>query len=253
MAESHEGGKATDVTRRAVLTGTTGLALGAMSAAASATKAAAATGSDKAADRDVPAAAKATSVAAAKKIAGAQDPYLRRKQLWVFDLLDTDHDGFVTRHDTMTFAHRLARLTGYTEDSPRAQQAVATVDLIWQEFVALPERVPDPTRLDPEEFVLVSATTLVQMPDMTLQYIGIVTNLAFAMADGDNDGRVTRADWIRLFTKVLGVERERSTRAWEVLDTERRGWLEYPEVLMAVTDFITSADPQAPGNLALDI
>lgn len=242
MAETGEGSKPTDVTRRAVLTGTTGLALGAVSVAATATEAAAAPRSDHAA-----------GPAAAKKAAAAQDPYLRRKQLWVFDLLDTNHDGVVTPYDTMTFAHRLARLTGHAEDSPRAQQAVATVDRIWEEFVAGPGWVPDPKRLHAEEFVLVAATSLVQLPDKTLQNIGIVTNLAFSMADGDNDGRVTRHDGIRLFTKVLGVERERSKHAWEVLDSEQRGWLDYPEILMAVTDFITSADPQAPGNLALDI
>lgn len=242
VAETREGINATDVTRRAVLTGTTGLALGAVSAAAMAAKAEATPLSDD-----------STGAAAAERVAAAQDPYLRRKQLWMFDLLDTNHDGVVTPYDTMTFAHRLARLTGHAEDSPRAQQAVETVDRIWQEFVTGPGWVLDPKRLHREEFVLVAATSLVELPDKTLQYIGIVTNLWFAMADGDNDGRLTRYDGIRLFTKVLGVERERSKHAWEVLDSEGRGWLDYAEILMAVTDFITSADPQAPGNLALDI
>lgn len=242
MAETPEGTQKTDLTRRAVLTGSTGLALGAVSAAVTAGTAAAEPNLDDAAVTKT-----------AEQVVATQDPFMLRKQLWTFDVLDTNHDGVVTPYDTMTFAHRLARLTGHAEDSPRAQQAVATVDRIMQEFIATPDWVPDPKRLHREEFVLVVANSLVELSDKTLQYIGIVTNLAFSMADGDNDGRVNRHDGIRLFTRVLRVERERSKHAWEVLDSEGRGWLDYADLLMAVTDFVTSADPLAPGNLALDI
>ncbi|UJB40405.1 EF-hand domain-containing protein [Streptomyces sp. A1-5] len=240
VAETPKGNEETNATRRTVLRGAAGLAAGAVPAVALTGEAVAAPRPDA-----------AVTIAAAERLAAAQDPYLRRKQLWMFEVLDDDGDGAVTPGDTMQFAHRLARLTGHAQDSPRAQQMVATVNRIWHALVVKPAWVPDPKRLDAEQFVVVMANSVAETPDKTLQYIGVVTNLAFAMADDDHDGRVTRDEAIRLGTEVLRVDRNHAEHAWEVLDADADGHLGYAEVLMAVTDFITSLDPRAPGNLAL--
>lgn len=192
-----------------------------------------------------------TTIAAAERVAAAQDVFLRRKQLWMFEIMDANGDGAVTPDDTMEFAHRLSRLTGHADDSPRAKQMVATVDRIWHALVVKPAWVTDPKRLDSEQFVTVMANSVAETPDKTLQYIAMVTNLAFAMADADHDGLITREEAIRLSTDVLQLGREHAEHAWSVLDADGDGYLGYAEYLMAVTDFIVSTDPDAPGNLAL--
>lgn len=191
------------------------------------------------------------TIAAAERIAAAQNPYLRRKQLWMFDVFDVNGDGAVTPDDTMAFAHRMARMTGYADDSPRAQQLVATMERIWHALVVKPAWVPDRERLGAEQFVTVMANSVSETPDKTMQYIGVITSLGFAMADADNDGLILREDGIRIGTEVFGLERHHVEHAWTVLDTDADGRLGYAEVLMAVTDFIIDVDPQALGNLAL--
>ncbi|MFI6689765.1 EF-hand domain-containing protein [Streptomyces sp. NPDC050485] len=195
--------------------------------------------------------AAAITIAAAERVAAGQDPYLRRKQLWMFEILDDDGDGVVTPEDTMQFAHRLARLTGHGNDSPRAQQMVATVNRIWHALVIKPAWVLDVRRLDAEQFVTVMANSVAETPDKTLQYIGVITNLAFAMSDSDHDGRISREESIRLGTEVLRIDQKHAEQAWGVLDADGDGYLGYAECLMAVTDFVISLDPKAPGNRAL--
>ncbi|MGH3852386.1 MAG: EF-hand domain-containing protein [Pseudonocardiaceae bacterium] len=193
----------------------------------------------------------ATTIAAAERVAAEQEPFLRRKQLWTFEIMDTKGDSAVTPEDTMQFAHRLARLTGHADDSPRAQQIVATVNRIWHALVVKPVWVTDPKQTDAEQFVTVMANSVAETPDKTLRYIGVATNLAFAIADTDHDGLISRDEAIQLVTEVLQVSREHAEHAWTVLDTDGDGYLGYADCLMAVTDFIVSTDPNAPGNLAL--
>lgn len=239
--ENVERGEGTaGVPRRAVIRGTAGLAVGAIAAGA---------GGEAAAEALSPEAR--TTIAAAERVAAAQDDFLRRKQLWMFEIMDAGGDGAVTPEDTMEFAHRLSRLTGHADDSPRAQQMVATVNRIWHALVVKPAWVTDPKRLDSGQFVTVMANSVAETPDKTLQYIGVVTNLAFAMVDADHDGLINRDEAIRLGTEVLQVDREHAEHAWRVLDADDDGYLGYAECLMAVTDFIVSTDPAAPGNVAL--
>jgi len=240
MSETPETADAAGVARRTVLRGTAGLAVGAAAVAA---------GSEAVASAAQPDAAR--TIADAERVVAAQVPYLRRKQLWMFKLADVNGDGVVTPDDTMEFALRLVRLTGYAEDSPRAKQLVATVKRIWQGLVAKPAWVPDTERLDAEQFVTVMANSIAQTPDKMMQYIGVVTSLAFAMADTDHDGLISREDAIRLDMEVLGKDREWGEHGWAVLDPDGHGYLGYAECLLTVTDMIISPDPNAPGNLAL--
>jgi len=238
-AEPTDQTNAAEVARRTVLRGTAGLAVGAVVA----------TGSEAAASPLKPDAVR--TIAEAERVAAAQNPYLRRKQLWMFEVMDANGDGVVTPDDTMQFAHRLAQVTGHTDASPRAQQMVATVNRIWHALVVKPAWVTDPKRLDAEQFVTVMANSVAETPDKTLQYIGVVTNLAFTMADVDHDGLISKDEATQLITEVLRVDRDHAEHAWKVLDVDKTGYLGYVECLLAVTDFIVSTDLDAPGNLAL--
>lgn len=192
-----------------------------------------------------------SSIVAAAAVVSRQDPLLRRKQLRAFEVMDVDGSGAITPSDTVGLAKKMASLTGYAEDSPRAKELVATVNEVWQEFVATPAWVVDPNRLDRDQFVTVMANSVVTKPDLTMRFIGVATNLTFAMADSDNDGRITKEDSIRLGVEILNVTREEAGTAWDTLDVTKDGYLNYTECLVAVTQFVTSTDPDAPGNLLL--
>lgn len=251
MGETPETGEPTDVTsgvaRRTVLRGTAGLGVGAVAGVAASGEAAARTSKPDA----------ATTIAAAERVAAAQDPFLRRKQLLMFKIADVNGDGALTPDDTIQLVHRLARLTGYADDSPRTQRMVATVNRMWQFVVTKPAWVPNLERFDAEQFVTMEANTIIEMPDKYLRNIGIVTNAVFAMADTDHDGLISRDEAIQIGTEFMAdtefaqVSRERAEYAWTVLDSDDDGYLDYADCLMAITDLLVSTDPNAPSNLAL--
>ncbi|ELS55825.1 putative calcium binding protein [Streptomyces viridochromogenes Tue57] len=235
-----------EVTRRSVLRGTAGLTVGAAAFLVSGPEATAASGSDIA-----PTPAEVASQLAAAKIAADQNPLLRHKQLRAFELLDVDGDGFVTKADTVSLARRFAAFTEGGVDGPMTGQLIAAIGQMWNALVAKPKWVPDTGRLSPQDFVVVMANSVAVTPDKTLQYIGLITNLTFTMADADGDGVLQREDAIRLGMAAANETREEAETGWKALVTADPERATYAEVLLAVTDFVTGVNPASPSNLAL--
>lgn len=89
------------------------------------------------------------------------------------------------------------------------------------------------------------------MPDTTMLYIGVLTNLTFAMLDDDNDGLITKAGAKRLGTEIVKLSDDEAEQTWAAMRTANPAQMTYEEALIRVTDFITSTDPQAAGNRLL--
>ncbi|MBK0869902.1 hypothetical protein INP57_24105 [Saccharopolyspora sp. HNM0986] len=159
------------------------------------------------------------AAAAAAGVAAEQDPLLRRKQVRGFEVLDVDGDGVVTPADTVRLANSFAGLTGNSPGSPRARQMVTAINEIWQTLVDNPVDVPDPRSLDVEQFVTVMANRIATMPDTTMLYIGVLTNLTFAMLDDDNDGLITEADAKRLGTEIVKLSDDEAEQTWAAMRT----------------------------------
>ncbi|MFD4922303.1 EF-hand domain-containing protein [Streptomyces goshikiensis] len=228
-----------EVTRPSVLRGTAGLTVGGPEAAAASV-------SDPA-----PTPAETASQLTASKIAAAQDLLLRRKQLRAFEVLDVDGDGLVTRADTASLARKFASLTESGADGPKAGELISSIDQMWDALVAKPRWVPDNGCLSPENFVTVMANSVAVTPDKTLQYIGVLTNLTFAMADADGDGVLQREESVRLGMAVFKETREEAETGWNALSTADPDRATYAELLLAITDFVTGVNPESPGNLVL--
>jgi hypothetical protein len=122
---------------------------------------------------------------------------------------------------------------------------------MWNALVAKPKWVPDTGRLSPQDFVVVMANSVAVTPDKTLQYIGLITNLTFTMADADGDGVLQREDAIRLGMAAANETREEAETGWKALVTADPERATYAEFLLAVTDFVTGVNPASPSNLAL--
>ncbi len=191
------------------------------------------------------------AAAAAGNGGAEQHPLLRRKQVRAFEVLDVDGDGVVTPADTVRLANSFAGLTGNSPGSSRARQMVTAINEIWQTLLDNPVDVPDPRSLDVEQFVTVMANRIATMPDTTMLYIGVLTNLTFAMLDDDNDGLITKADTKRLGTEIVKLSEDEAEQTWVAMRTADPARMTYEEALIRVTDFITSTDPQSAGNRLL--
>jgi Ca2+-binding EF-hand superfamily protein len=118
---------------------------------------------------------------------------------------------------------------------------------LWSEFKA-PYDTDNNDMLDRGEFRSSVISTVATQPDRVLLLVGNVANLLFGIVDTDGDGRITRDEHIRLGCAAFLIDRADAELSFDKLDTAGKGFLTVEGYLRAVTEFLTSPLPNAPGN-----
>ncbi|MFC8920559.1 EF-hand domain-containing protein [Streptomyces sp. WAC05374] len=171
----------------------------------------------------------------------------RRKYQRLFDVLDVDGAGVLTEEGCVRIAGVFARASGHSTHGRDPEELEGTIQEIWRAYVR-DGRPGHGARLTREDVPQEIAYDLAHNPDKVIRLIGSLSNVIFGMADADHDGRVRKEDAIRLGHAALTISHEEATKAWQRLDPHGTGHLDYETCLKAVTEFIVSEDPNAPGN-----
>lgn len=174
-------------------------------------------------------------------------PLRRRKLDRAFEVLDTDGTGFASEEQTVRLGREFARVSGYAADGPEMERLTAALRQSWRSLRDGQPVAP----LDREDFANQIAADLIHYPAKVVKLIGLVTNVVFGMVDRDNDGKITEAEVIRFSTEISKVTPEEAETAWNRTDVLGVGHLDYGTCLKAVTEFVMSEDPEAPGNWVL--
>ncbi|GAA1956878.1 hypothetical protein [Amycolatopsis minnesotensis] len=171
---------------------------------------------------------------------------LKRKHARFFEVLDADRNGSITEDDLTALGRKMAEATGHGEDSARARELSSTLREIWAEYDR--SLVDGRERLSRDDVVRILIDYGERRPDRLITFIGQLSNILFAMSDQDGDGKIDKEESVRLTPMVWSVTKAEAETAWSKIDVLNRGYLDYPQYLTAVTEFMTSVNPVAPGN-----
>jgi tellurite resistance protein TerC len=164
-----------------------------------------------------------------------------------FAVLDTDGDGAWQLADYEQQARRVCGSCGHAPGSPPGRAVAAGQRALFSALLVHMDADGD-QQITPEEFAAAAVHAIQDRP----RFDAAVTAAAGALiqaADRDGNGVLDAGEYARLGA-AYGAGPRRAARAFAQLDLDRNGVLDTTEFTQAVSQFFTSPEPAAPGNVA---
>lgn len=176
----------------------------------------------------------------------ALTPFQKRKLGKMFDTMDMNRDGLVERSDFRRRVDALARLRGWTEESP---EYARNLEFAMDEWQSLRESadVDDDARISREEF-LRYVDIFLDDRDAVRAYARGDAQLMFDAMDVDGDGRIAAAEY-RIYLEACGMDASAADEFFAHADLNEDGRMTRAEMSHAMEEYLLSDDPEAGGNL----
>jgi Ca2+-binding EF-hand superfamily protein len=172
----------------------------------------------------------------------------QRKLTRLFNLLDTDHDGVITRADYQARIDRLSAASGQAAGSAEHEALERGHMNDWQRTRSFADVNRDQQVVLPE--FLAANESLLSDREEFAAHGGTLVAITIGLVDTDGDGHVG-AEEFRRTIEGYGLSAEEAQTALARLDRSGDGRLSREELAQAVEEFFFSADPEAPGNWLL--
>jgi tellurite resistance protein TerC len=164
-----------------------------------------------------------------------------------FAVLDANRDGTWQLADYEQQARTLCTAFGHAPDSPPARAVAAGQRALFSALLAHMDADGD-QQISPDEFAAAVSRPVRDQLRFDAAVAAVARSLIQA-ADLGRKGVLDPAGYTRL-TAAYGASARQAARAFAQLDLDRNGVLDAAELTQAITQFFTSPDPSAPGNLA---
>ena len=164
-----------------------------------------------------------------------------------FAVLDANRDGTWQLADYEQQARALCAACGHAPDSPPGQAVTTGQRVLFTVLLAHMDADGD-QRITLDEFAAAVGRPVADQSRFDAAVTSAVRSLIQA-ADHNGTGALDQAGYARI-TAAYGASAGQAARAFARLDLDRNGVLDAAELTRAVTQFFTSPDPGAPGNLA---
>jgi len=180
---------------------------------------------------------------AAGPLAGGQRAVLSRR----FAVLDANGDGTWQLADYEQQARALCDAFGHDPDSPPGRAVAAGQRALFSALLAHMDADGD-QQISPDEFAAAVGRPIEDRPRFDAAVTATARSL-IQVADHHRKGVLDPPGYARL-AAAYGASAGQAARAFARLDLDRNGVLDAAELTQAITQFFTSRDPDAPGNLA---
>lgn len=179
---------------------------------------------------------------------GSGPGLLERNLGAVFDIWDTDRDGFVGEEDLAAAGRRLTDEFGITS-GPRGMAVTSALRSWWEVLRADCDKDGD-GRVSRAEFAAAHASGRGQPQAFYQELVSPVIEAVAQALDLDGDGFIEAADYARAFA-AEGIAAEFVAAAFQGLDGDGDGKIGTAELLAAFTHLFLSQDPGDPGTAIL--
>ncbi|MGV9779472.1 EF-hand domain-containing protein [Streptosporangium sp. NPDC003464] len=170
---------------------------------------------------------------------------LRHKLERAFAHMDVNGDGKIERDDLLGLGARILIGFGESPTSPAGSRLVEGFESIWRALSAEIDASGDGA-ISPEEFRTGMISAFAEGDRYDTAFRPAAEALA-ALCDADGDGLVDPAGF-RVLLTAFGTAHDDVDTAFDRLDRDRDGAISSGELVEAVRQYYTSADPNAAGN-----
>lgn len=174
--------------------------------------------------------------------AGARAMLARR-----FALLDIDGNGVWQRADYQRLTRRLCATFGHSADSA-AGQAVAMGQCALFDALLSHMDADGDQEITRDEFIAALGRTVEDRPGFDAA-VRTAADALVQAADQDGNGALDAGEYARL-AAAYGARADEAAQAFGRLDRDRNGMVDIAKLALAISQFFTSRDVGADGNLA---
>jgi TerC family integral membrane protein len=179
----------------------------------------------------------------ARPLSSGQRAVLDRR----FAVLDTDQNGSWELADYERQARRLCISCGHALDSLAGRAVAAAQRTLFSALLAHMDANGD-RQITPDEFAAAAGRDVGDRSGFDAAVAAAAHSLV-QVADRDGNGVLDAAEYARL-AAAYGASTQQAAQAFAQLDLDRNGVLDTAELAQGISQFFTSPDPSAPGNLA---
>ncbi|MBN1955312.1 MAG: EF-hand domain-containing protein [Anaerolineae bacterium] len=173
---------------------------------------------------------------------------LERKYTHLFDIYDSDNNGWIEAADYMHHVKMVTEVRGIPADSPAYKQFEEDTMVRWEQLCGIADRDGD-GRISRQEY-LESAEVRYYMSkgEDLVAHCEVEYGSLFDLFDTDGNGYITVEEY-RDITKIFGLEDVDHAAVFARLDLDGDGTISREEMMQLLADFFYRNDPDAPGNL----
>ena len=164
-----------------------------------------------------------------------------------FTVIDTDGNGVWQRDDYEQLTRRLCGTFGHAIDSATGQAVASGQRILFDALLRHMDTNGD-QEITPDEFAAATGRTIDDRPGFDTA-VRTAAHSLIQVADRDRNGVLDAGEYTQL-AAVYGASAEQAGRAFIRLDLDHNGFLDTPELTLAITEFFASPDAAAPGNVA---
>jgi Ca2+-binding EF-hand superfamily protein len=166
----------------------------------------------------------------------------------VFELLDTDRDGYITEDDLPASGRRILDALGI-EDAQQRAEILGLYQSAWEQLRADCDSDSD-GRITRQEFTSAFTVGLGDPQAYFQRLMGPIPDRIAEVADRDGDGFIESDEYARIFAPI-GVDEQVIRAAFERLDADSDGKISTGEFREAMRHLFLSHDPADPGTSVL--